>query len=602
MKLGPDQLDLLRHLDPERRRSLGDLHGTLGGPRSTVRYWLSALEDAGLVGHERQKGFFLTPAGLARRDRPQDAPIEEHPRLPLPNQVRELPEVHQALIELIVCAAAVRFHRCATSKLASFLLFGQTQRLKTAVAEVAIVLAGGQTRQQVISLFNETTASATMRRDAKGRTKLRGAAKRPVLCLDEFHEADGDVRQACFLYMFGESTLAGEDDPVEVPATTVVTMNSPTPRAGQEPTIEFLTGLQPSRQRRMIMANMTPVKIPERLAGTRVEEIVQQLQESGPHELPKPRHPDYVPADRVRQILTFVLNSAEHLELINSVLVARIVAGATAYLHDKEQALRNVMWNVALCYETLGWLRPDWRERMPIVLAGDVPVELQPEAEAPVDADAEPVTVDPVSVEVARQLTRIQRRVEELGISYDEALERIEGPRVVERACTPEEEEAVELLRLAKRLGLDDPQRRELALRLGAEGLAYSLWPGNLKTLGRALLHHAPPGWSFADAIDHLLELLDRHGSLKQAIDAAELEDEERARRARQRLEEARRATDGQRRMAESYGELLAGLAEAIAEAKELPNAGPIVRELETLRESHWLRRLASLLSPPRGT
>ncbi|MCW8139654.1 MAG: helix-turn-helix transcriptional regulator, partial [Planctomycetota bacterium] len=443
MALGPAHLDLLRHLDLEVPRSLDELHRAAGGARSTLRNRLKALEEAGLVEHRpergkgKQPGFMLTAAGEARRDHPQAEPEEVHPRLPLP-LVRELPRLHQALIELILCAAVMRYHRAATRKLASFLLFGRTQKLKTTVGEVAIILAGGRRDTDVIAAWKETRSSSTIRRGPRGEAKLRVACSSPVVCLDEFNEASATVRDACLLYLFGESTFSDETGTIELLATTVVTMNSLTSDPTKQLSIEAQTGFPEQRQRRMIMADMSGAEIPDKLKGRRVDEILRALEAAGPHSLPQPAMA-YVPDDRVTELLRLILTTQDNLETINTVLLAQLVAGATGYFpDDKEKALRNVMWNVATCYETLGWLRADWKDRLALVLSGggavpfNDPSGYSRETEAP-----EPPTSEP-DLEVVQGLTKIQARVTELGLSWEEALTRLSAPMPAERVPTAE--------------------------------------------------------------------------------------------------------------------------------------------------------------------
>ncbi|MCW8140082.1 MAG: hypothetical protein KIT58_14380, partial [Planctomycetota bacterium] len=60
--------------------------------------------------------------------------------------------------------------------------------------------------------------------------------------------------------------------------------------------------------------------------------------------------------------------------------IAQLVAGATAFRLDKAAALRNVLMNVATCYATRGWLRPDWRQALTDQLAGRSPASPPPVA------------------------------------------------------------------------------------------------------------------------------------------------------------------------------------------------------------------------------
>lgn len=597
--LRPAHRDLLGTLNSSTPSTLDEILARVGGKRSSVHRWLTHLVKQQYVRHLDQGGYTLDGKGQAYLRGVKSRSHDPRPRLPLPLEVRELPELHQALIELILCAAAMRYHRIASSHLAAFLLFGATQRLKTSVARIACLLAGGDLTKHILTMFMESAASSSVRRNAKGTARVREAASAPVVCLDEYSKTEGDVRRACQMYIFGESTFAGEESPVEVLATAVLTLNPPDREETVDQTpkplpLRVATGFDGSFRRRLVMADMTRVEIPDKLKGKRVRQIEEAVKKAGPHRLPRPMFPDHVPDELVATILKRIFDKPSRLGEVNILLVAQLVAGATAYIHDKGEALRNVVWNLAVCYATLGWLRHDWREILVAEFGHDAEEDRAPEPR-PQDRDEdEEEPHDPTHDETVAGLRRVRILAEELGITWDEAMRRLAQPirPAQQPPATPDAQAADELWAAARQLGFKTADQAGVALTLGAEGSAWGVRPGDLELIARAIAQELDPESTVDEAIFGLLALLGEHGTIESAIDAARERREREASLWASKVAKVRSAVRAQELLLRDGKLMLDGIRRAIAEKRTDPNAGPIVRELEALGENAFFRRL----------
>ena len=392
--VGPELLDLLRRLKRDTPTSLDDLVQQAHEAKSTIHLRLKRLVELDLVVHVPRVGYSLNDRGEAMTaERP---PIPDAwPRLPLPDQLRVLPPVHLAIIELALAAAAGRYHRVFTESLASFLLHGKGLKLKTLVMRIVCLLAGGDVKRHVLRLFKETAASATVRRNSAGVARVRSVASAPIVGLDELTRARPEVRDACLVYVFGETEFPESDDTVlEILATPIIALNPPEGLDTSDPTVDLqqVTGYDGAMRRRMVIADLSKVEIPEALRGKGGRDLLEALMEAGPYKLPRPVFPDFLPDEVVRGALLAIFDRPERLDEADVLMVAQLIAGATAFRLDKAAAVRNVLRNVATCYATRGWLRTDWQQALTEQLAGRSPPSNPVKAAtvttpAPTDAD-----------------------------------------------------------------------------------------------------------------------------------------------------------------------------------------------------------------------
>jgi hypothetical protein len=618
--VGRELLDLLQNLDHAEARSLDVMHTRVGGSKSTVHHRLSRLVEASLVKHTERVGYSLTEAGLAELDGSKGEAVP-WPQLPLPTQTRELPVLHQAVIELALCAAAGRYHGVFDDALATFALFGRGLRLKTLVMRFACTLAGADHRRQVLRLFKESAGTTSIRRNHQGSAKVRGAAGAPIVGLDEFARANADVKQACLIYVFGESEFPEPDGSfLQVKATPILALNPPEELMAidlKDVDLQKLTGFDSAMRRRMVLVNFSNVEIPAALQGTGGKRLLESMMKAGPFTLPRPVFPDHLPDELVRDALLALFEQPERIGETDVQMIAQLVAGATAYL-EKEGASRNVLRNVALCYETLGWLKADWRPALAACLGAP------PEGEEEIPAQPSVASSDEADMgsneEDMHGLREVHAYARSRGLPWAVVMKRISLPEQLAAAgigleqavrsqvrlnelglADPQRLEAlVQNVREVERLELEDGQRLEDLVQNGREVERLGLEAGDLTRIGQALALDVDPHMSVEDAYVHLLRLLREHASIEEGIDDA------RARHARdlvaqgQELAELRSAVLGQRKLMEDYAAMLDGLREAIARAKAAPNAGAIVKELDALREGRYFARLEAHLERQR--
>lgn len=408
MDPGPELLDLLRRLKRDTPTSLDDLVRQVGEAKSTLHLRLQRLVELDLVIHTKRVGYSLNDRGEAMTTaRPPLA--DPWPRLPLPSELQVLPDVHRAVIELALCAAAGRYHRVFAESLATFLLLGRGLRLKTLVMRIVVTLAGGDAKKHVLRLFKETAASATVRRSPAGAARLRSVAAAPIVGLDELARAKPEVRAATVIYTFGERDFPEPDDTMlEVLATPLIASNPPEGLDTSDPTADqqLVTGFDSPMRRRMMISDMNAVEIPEALKGAGGQALLAAVIAAGPHQLPKPVFPRHLPEEVVRRCLLAIFDRPERLDEVDVNMIVQFVAGATAFRLDKDAALRNVVKNVGTIYATRGWVRADWLSVLTDQLAGKTP----PRAESTPVVVAAPAPTGSEVTEFANWCVRRGRR------------------------------------------------------------------------------------------------------------------------------------------------------------------------------------------------
>lgn len=592
MDLGPELLDLLRNLKLKTPRSLDDLHERVGGAKSSVHNRLKRLVELGHATHIPRVGFKLTDSGKAMRA--VGAPIgDARPRLPLPPEVRQLPEVHQAVIELALCAASVRFHGVFTDALASVLLYGPGLRLKTLVMRIVCALAGGDPKRHVLRLFKESAATATLRRDHRGVARIRDVAGAPVVGLDEFARARDDVRAACLVYTFGEVDFPEADGTnLQVLATPVIALNPPEGPAAKGVSLETLTGFDQALRRRMILADLSNVEIPAALRGQAGKKIFDAVVKAGPHTLPRPVFPDHVPDELVQKVLLAIFDTPDRIQETDVLMIAQLTAGATGFELDKAAAIRNVLWNVATCYETRGWLQAGWRTTLAALLG-------TPEAGPPESPDPPRLTVRAENPEDRRGLKEVYAHARKLGLTWEEVMGRLSLPESLAE-CGVELKRSVELHTFLAERGLTDLESLESALEQGLEAKRLGLRPGDTTKIGRALARDLEPSVPLEEALRGLLQVLAGYDSVEAAIDGAQVRHEDLLARHVRELQEVRTAVLGQRQLLADHEAMLDGLRSAVAAARTSPSAGPIVKELEDLMGNAYFARLKARMERQR--
>ncbi|MCW8137954.1 MAG: hypothetical protein KIT58_03525 [Planctomycetota bacterium] len=352
--------DILKHLEggPSSIRALLKSH-----PRSSLYRRLRELMQEGLIERDRGK-YRLLPAGrgaITRRSTETAAKsviglAAFHEHIPA---LRHAPtRVHQAVLALVCCAMVARSHRMRTSHHPGLVLFGPAMRWKTWVARSACLMAGIDPERFVVQLATESGRSLFLRKGATGeRRSTRTALEQPVVGLDEYLRATPEVRRLVQALLCGELTIPDENELLDLRAVPLILLN---PREGDH--LSERVGLDGPMLRRTVCVDLGRIEIPAEIVAegdTRLAKIAALPRV----ELREPRCPEWDPQDEVRRRLQRALADRSLLGGIDLSMLSMLAAAATAWL-SPAPALDAVLDSYLTAVETLGWLHPDWRERV----------------------------------------------------------------------------------------------------------------------------------------------------------------------------------------------------------------------------------------------
>lgn len=260
---------------------------------------------------------------------------------------------HKALLELLLAAVVVRQAGLHADHLCAFVVMGSTLRWKTTLGRMACATLGVDPSVSLIDLASEAGRSVFVRRTSDGHLRSeRNVLSSPLAVFDDFLQANDAVRAAVGPFLCGRRTMPYENGVIEVDCVTLLTMN---PRA--KVTLEQQTTLNPAQLRRMIVCNLDTVAMPDlSLTGHRAVEAALQ---HGPLILPVLRTDLQAHRAAVVQVVRDVVRPEMH-DRIDTEMLLILAAGMRGFIDDDERAIQQMLYDVGLMLETLGWARPDW--------------------------------------------------------------------------------------------------------------------------------------------------------------------------------------------------------------------------------------------------
>jgi hypothetical protein len=176
----------------------------------------------------------------------------------------------------------------------------------------------------------------------------------PFVVLDEFLCAEPSVRPSLQLFLTGRLEVPFENTRLRIQPVSLLTLN-----IRDRPTLEEQLGLSAPQIRRGLIANFDAVSMPDlAMMGDRA---VLAAQQSPPLRLEAPTV-DCAPHQRVivqtlREILAPVAQSRVDVEVVMT-----LCTGMTAFIHDAEAAIVQVLYDVGMMAESMKWTNPGWIE------------------------------------------------------------------------------------------------------------------------------------------------------------------------------------------------------------------------------------------------
>lgn len=305
---------------------------------------------------EKQSGFYRTTDGgrralvTASTDRTFNgfatvyAPIAE---VPTPT--------HQALSELVFAAAVARHHKIRSDRHPFFAAVGQTFRWKTSVGQFCCYALGLDPAQHIVECGSETGKSLAIRRDHSGAIIFkREILDASFVVLDEYLCADPSVRPSLQLFLTGRLEVPFENTQLTIKPVPLLTLN-----VRDRPTVEARIGLSAPQIRRGLIANFDNVPMPDlAMVG---ERAVLAAKQAPPLRLDVPTVDcaKYQPV--IVQALRHML-APPALCRVDVQVVMTLCTGMTAFLHDAETAIVQVLYGVGMLAETMEWTNPGWIE------------------------------------------------------------------------------------------------------------------------------------------------------------------------------------------------------------------------------------------------
>ncbi len=176
----------------------------------------------------------------------------------------------------------------------------------------------------------------------------------PFVVLDEFLFAEPSVRPSLQLFLTGRLEVPFENARLSIKPVPLLTLN-----IRDLPTLEERLGLSAPQIRRGLIANFDAVPMPDlAMIGDRAVLAAQQ----SPPLRQDPPTVDCAPHQRVivqtlRQILAPAAQSRVDVEVVMT-----LCTGMTAFIHDAEAAIVQVLYDVGMMAESMEWTTPGWIE------------------------------------------------------------------------------------------------------------------------------------------------------------------------------------------------------------------------------------------------
>ena len=369
--------------------------------------------------HLRQKGwlqsddngkFRTTKEGLHQLDKSVgDVPeglSEVYPPL------RNVPsEQHIAAIELAIAGITARKNELREDRFPFILIMGPPLSWKTSLGKFVTTMVGADPNTHILDAGSEEGLSIWIRRTGRGEISTkRNMLEEPVVVFDEFQNSSPASRRLLKLWTSGNKIVAFENDKVTIQATTILLMN---PLKGK--TLEERTGLGKEQIRRGMILDLANVAVASTLA-LEGEKIIADAKAYGPLALPKPQGDCTKFKTALYEFLSHTLTE-EGRSNVDLETLLMLGTALTGWL-EEEKAIKRILYDAFLCYQTTSWVLPDWKmqlERFPETVPRDtvtpdsatteiIPRDKQVEAFKLLESDSSPIDL-----------------VTKLGLTYPEA-------------------------------------------------------------------------------------------------------------------------------------------------------------------------------------
>ena len=267
-----------------------------------------------------------------------------------------VPVYHAALIELAVLATIAKKNNLRSDKFPFFVIIGDTLAWKTSAGRFLTHMLDVDPATHIINSGSEEGKSLWMRKTSRGEISTkRELIESPIAIFDEFQDTTPETRRLIKLWLSDTKTVPFENIKVTIEATTVLIMN---PKKGV--TLEERSGLSRPEIRRAFILDTTKIKLPDlALIG---EDIVAAAKAHGPLELPKPKSDCTRFRLEVHEFLARTLLDAAR-KIVDSEVLLMLSTALTSFL-EPEKAVKRVLFDALLLYESLGWTSSDWKMQM----------------------------------------------------------------------------------------------------------------------------------------------------------------------------------------------------------------------------------------------
>jgi hypothetical protein len=283
--------------------------------------------------------------------------------------------LHRATIELVIAAIIARRYDVRPDHHPTFTMAGQTFTWKSSTGTFICHMLGLDPNKQIINLAAEAGRSTWLRKNSTGKvTYKRELMDSPFVVFDEYQSADPETKRLHAIWTDGRKTIAVENQLLTISAVTLETLN---PREGKT-WQERLTLPSPQIRRRFI-CNVAGTKNSD-LALTG-DAILAAAKAHCPIDLPKPTADCTKHKPEIHEALRRSLNE-EDTELVDLETITMLATAMTAYMGPLD-AIRLVLFDALLLFESLGWTRPGWKvhvKSFPTIVADDVPEIISPDS------------------------------------------------------------------------------------------------------------------------------------------------------------------------------------------------------------------------------
>jgi len=261
---------------------------------------------------------------------------------------------HEAVIELIWAEASSRRWPITHDHRLNFLNFGDIFTWKTSLAKFCAYMEGVKDVDScLIESCTERGRSLWVRRGASGAiTFKRDILEMPLVCLDDYGDADTEAKKAAAHLLRGRTKIPVENEMQMVPCVTIVNLN---PKQGD--TIFKKTGFNKSVIRRVMPCDLDVIEIPGLIKTG--QEALDAAKILGPLKMKEPASSCVKYREKLHNYSEklFTEEGRNYIDIEGLLNIAR---GFTGYGFTASEAIRHTLYKASLPYHTLGWLRAEW--------------------------------------------------------------------------------------------------------------------------------------------------------------------------------------------------------------------------------------------------